>query len=63
MPVSELVKDKTPVEIMHIINELIGVMSAKGALIYDENDESWFIHHLEYNQEIDEIFYLSDTKQ
>lgn len=61
MQISELVKDKTPVEIMRMINELIGVMRTKGALIYDENDEDWFLHHMEYRKDVDEIYFVSDA--
>lgn len=61
MQISELVKDKTPVEIMRMINELIGVMREKGALIYDENDEDWFLHHMEYRKDADEIYFVSDA--
>ena len=61
MQVSEIIKDKTPVEIMHMINEMIGVMSAKGTLVHDDNDEEWVLHHLEYREDVDEIFFLCDT--
>lgn len=60
MQVSELINDKTPVEIMHMINEMIGVMSAKGALVHDDNDEEWVLHHLEYREDVDEIFFLCE---
>lgn len=59
--VDELVQDKTPVDIMHIINYLIGVMSERGALIYDDNDEDWFLHHMEYRKDVDEIYFVSDA--
>ena len=60
MQISELIKDKTPVEIMHMINEMLGVMSAKGALVYDNDDNEWYLHHLEYKEDIDEIFFFCE---
>lgn len=63
MQISELIKDKTPVEIMNMVNEMIGVMSAKGALVRDDNDEDWFLHHLEYREDVDEIFFLCDSRR
>lgn len=61
--INDFAKDKSPVQIMNIINHLIGVMSAKGALVHDDNDEDWFLHHLEYREDVDEIFFLCDTRR
>lgn len=59
--IKEIIKDMNPVQIMEIVNVLVAEMSNKGALVHDDADPEWFIHHLEYREEVDEIFFIADT--
>lgn len=45
-----------------MVNGLLGVMCAKGAKVYDDNDPDWYIDHLEYNKDADEIFFHACTE-
>ena len=59
--IKELVKGMTPVQMMEMVNEIIKEMSNKGALVRDDGDPDWYIHHLEYREDADEIYFVADT--
>ncbi|HCJ08280.1 MAG TPA: hypothetical protein DHV96_07950 [Lachnospiraceae bacterium] len=48
-------KKRTPVDIMHEINILLAMMTCK---VKDKNDPDWYLDHLEYDGEENEIYFI-----
>jgi hypothetical protein len=50
-------KKRTPVDIMHEINILLAMMPSN-TKVKDKNDPEWYLDHLEYDSEEDEIYFV-----
>lgn len=50
-------KKRTPVDIMHEINILLAMIPSN-TKVRDKNDPEWYLDHLEYDAEEDEIYFI-----
>lgn len=50
-------KKRTPVDIMHEINILLAMIPGN-TKVRDKNDPDWYLDHLEYDSEEDEIYFI-----
>ena len=57
------IKDMNNMEIMSNLNLMVQELRNRNILLKDDNDISWYLDKIIYNQNIDEIIFTCETNQ